>query len=141
MHIEGECHCGAIAFEAEIDPDTVSICHCSDCQQFSGAPYRASVPAKAENLKFTRGVPKVYVKTADSGNKRAQGFCGDCGSAIYSAPGEGPQNFFMLRLGGVKQRAALAPKSQIWTRSALPWTAHIAELKGFPQQAPAPEKK
>jgi len=141
MHIEGQCHCGAIAFEAEIDPETVSICHCSDCQQFSGAPYRASVPAKAENLKFTRGRPKVYVKTADSGNKRAQGFCGDCGSAIYSAPAEEPRSVFMLRLGGVKQRAELPPKRQIWTASSLSWTAHIAQLQGVADQGTAPAKR
>ena len=32
MRIEGQCHCGRIAYEATVDPDTVGICHCTDCQ-------------------------------------------------------------------------------------------------------------
>ena len=71
MHITGGCHCGAITYEAEVDPDTVSICHCTDCQTFSGSAFRTAVPAKKEGFKLT-GRPKIYVKTAESGNKRAQ---------------------------------------------------------------------
>jgi len=83
MKIDGGCHCGRISYEADIDPDYVIICHCTDCQALSGAPYRATVPVKAENFKL-HGQPKIYIKTADSGNKRALAFCADCGSAIYS---------------------------------------------------------
>ena len=34
---------------------------------------------------FLSGNPTVYIKTSDSGNKREQTFCPDCGSPIYSA--------------------------------------------------------
>jgi hypothetical protein len=30
MKIDGECHCGKIAYQAEVDPDTLVICHCTD---------------------------------------------------------------------------------------------------------------
>ena len=33
MKIDGGCHCGAITYEAEVDPEKTSICHCTDCQQ------------------------------------------------------------------------------------------------------------
>ena len=141
MKIQGQCHCGAIAYEAEVNPDTVSICHCTDCQHLSGAPYRASVPAKAENLAFTKGKPKTYVKTAESGNKRAQGFCENCGTQLYSTNGEGKPEFYMLRLGPLKQREELIPVRQIWTKSALPWTYHIDALENLPGNAPMLVKK
>ena len=32
MRIDGGCHCGHITYEAEINPDDVIICHCTDCQ-------------------------------------------------------------------------------------------------------------
>ncbi|BAL76446.1 hypothetical protein S23_32430 [Bradyrhizobium cosmicum] len=32
MQIDGQCHCGQINFEAEIDPEAISVCHCRDCQ-------------------------------------------------------------------------------------------------------------
>lgn len=27
MKIDGGCHCGAITYEAEVDPEKTSICH------------------------------------------------------------------------------------------------------------------
>lgn len=128
MKVEGGCHCGAIAFEAEIHSDNVSICHCTDCQTLSGAPYRASVAVKGEHLNFTRGAPKTYVKTAQSGNKRAQGFCGDCGTPIYSTSTDDKPALYMVRAGSIKQRDALVPKFQIWQSSAQPWTAHVSDI-------------
>jgi hypothetical protein len=127
MKITGQCQCGAIRYEAEVDPAKASACHCSDCQRFSGSPYRVSVPTPKESLKFLSGTPKVYVKTAESGNKRAQGFCGDCGSAIYAAAHLDPQ-FYMLRAGSIDQRAELPPQRQIWWRSALTWSQNLEQL-------------
>jgi hypothetical protein len=127
MHIEGRCHCGAIAWEAEVDPETASVCHCTDCQTFSGSPFRASVPAKAEDFRILTGEPKIYVKTADSGNRRAQGFCGACGTPIYSALAEQPHLYF-LRLGAVKQRAEIPPRRQIWCTSSLDWAQDVSAL-------------
>ena len=40
IHIDGQCHCGQITFEAQIDPETVSVCHCTDCQTLTGSPTR-----------------------------------------------------------------------------------------------------
>ncbi len=132
MKIEGECHCGRIGYEAQINPEYVVICHCTDCQTMSGAPYRASVPAKAENFTL-RGEPKTYVKTAASGNKRVLAFCADCGSALYSTTLEDVV-VYNLRLGAVKQRAELVPKMQGWCGSAMPWAMDISRIPHVPDQ-------
>ncbi len=132
MKIHGNCHCGAIAYEAEVNPDKAVICHCGDCQTLSGAPFRASVPAKAADFHILKGKPRVYVKTAESGNRRAQGFCADCGSAIYATTAGDPQ-FYNLRLGAVKERAQIPPFRQIWCESALDWAQDISALPGVPK--------
>ena len=49
MKIDGGCHCGAIRFEAEVNPRRTIICHCTDCQTISGAPYRVNVVARRRN--------------------------------------------------------------------------------------------
>jgi hypothetical protein len=128
MKVDGQCHCGEICYEAEIDANQVGVCHCNDCQVLTGTAYRVSVPASSANLKFLKGTPKIYVKTAESGNKRAQGFCGSCGSPIYSSDAHAPKIYF-LRVGTLKQRAALAPKRQIWCSAQLPWAADIRGLE------------
>jgi hypothetical protein len=133
MRIEGRCHCGNIAYEATVDPATVGICHCVDCQTLSGSPYRATIPASAESFVLRGGAPKIYVKIAESGTKRAHAFCPDCGTPIYaSAIGDPPT--YSLRIGAIKQRAALRPRRQIWCRSALTWSSDLGGIDRVERQ-------
>ena len=121
MKIDGGCHCGAIRYEADIDPDKVTICHCTDCQTLSGSAFRTVVPAPKAGFRITKGQPKIYVKTADSGNKRVQSFCAECGTPIYSSAVEDPP-VYSIRLGTARQRAQLMPRVECFRRSALGWT-------------------
>lgn len=134
MMVHGACHCGAIAYEAEIDPARVTVCHCSDCQTLSGAPLRASVAARVEDFRLLRGQPKAYVKTAESGNRRAQVFCADCGAALYSADAEGARTY-TLRLGAMAERGQLPPQRQIWCEAALSWSRDLIGLPKIEKQA------
>ncbi|RUT84939.1 MULTISPECIES: GFA family protein [unclassified Mesorhizobium] len=121
MRIDGGCHCGAITYEAEVDPENTGICHCTDCQQLTGTAYRVTVGAPEGHYRITKGAPKVYIKTGSSGDKRAQGFCGECGSHLYATSvGDGPK-VYGIRVGTARQREQLVPRRQSWHRSALPW--------------------
>lgn len=120
MKIDGRCHCGAITYEAEIDPAKVLVCHCTDCQTLSGTAFRVSVPSEGDSFRFLTGRPKIYVKTAESGNHREQAFCPDCGSPICaSAAGGKPP--LSIRVGTIRQRDELIPRKQVWFRSAQRW--------------------
>ena len=131
MKLNGSCHCGFITFEAEGDPEKVSLCHCTDCQAGTGTAFRTNIRVAGEHFKMLSGTPTVYVKTtADSGNPRAQAFCPRCGSPIYSTtPGEGQQASYMVRVGTLRERGQLMPKMQNWARSALPWVGQIGALR------------
>jgi hypothetical protein len=135
MKIEGACTCGNIRIEGEADPATTSICHCTDCQTATGTAFRVSIPVKGDSFKVT-GEPTIYIKTtADSGNPRAQAFCGKCGSPLYSTtPGEGQQAMYIVRVGILKQRDQLEPKRQIWWRSARPWVTGLDEIRKIEKQ-------
>jgi hypothetical protein len=121
MKIDGGCHCGKIRYEAEIDPAKVAICHCTDCQTLSGSAFRTVVPAPKEGFRLLSGTPKAYVKTAESGNKRVQAFCADCGTPIYSSAVENPP-VYSIRVGTARQRAQLLPHIEVFRKSALGWT-------------------
>ena len=127
MNITGQCHCGAISFTAIVDPAKVLVCHCADCQQLSGAPFRAVLPTPAKDVVMT-GQAKHYVKVAASGNRRAQAFCADCGTQLYATEADGEPQTLNLRLGCVNERAALAPQVQIWGGSAMPWLRDLAAV-------------
>jgi len=132
MRIHGRCHCGKISFTSEIDPAKVLVCHCADCQTMSGAPFRTIVPVPATDFVIS-GEPKIYVKTAQSGNRRAQACCGDCGTPLYAMSPDNPA-VYGVRLGCVVERAQLAPAKQIWTRSSMPWLHSLNSLPGLREQ-------
>jgi len=126
MKIDGHCHCGAITFEAEVDPNALTICHCTDCQTLTGSAFRVNIPAPAEHF-VLRGTPKTYVKTAESGNKRLHAFCGNCGTPIYASAVDNP-HVYALRAGTITQRAAFKPQRQGLRRSALNWVDSLAAV-------------
>ena len=134
MKVDGQCHCGAIAYEAEVQPGSISICHCADCQVHSGSAFRANIPAPAAGFHLVRGEPRTYVKTAHSGARRLLAFCGACGSPLYACAEENPPSY-SLRIGAIRQRAALGPpQRQIWTRRALAWVGFRPDLPAFDGQ-------
>ena len=63
MNIDGQCHCGLVTYQADIDPDRVSVCHCTDCQTLTGSPYRVTVICSGEQIRMTGNI--------------AQGLCQD----------------------------------------------------------------
>jgi hypothetical protein len=132
MNIDGQCHCGLVSYQAEIDPERVSICHCTDCQTLTGSPYRVTVICSRERITLTGKPPKVYAKVGDNGRTRFQHFCPDCGSPIF-ASGEGDQSHdWGIRWGSIRQRDRLKPTRQIWCRSAVPWINGLENLPGRP---------
>ena len=136
MHIDGGCHCGHIKFEAEIDPNAVSVCHCTDCQQLTGAAYRVNVRAASRDFKLSGGPPSIYIKTAESGAKKAHAFCPRCGTPLYSTTPEPEPTVYGLRVGTLRQRAQLPPQRQGWCRSAMPWSMNIEAVPKSAMQLP-----
>ena len=126
--VDGACHCGRIAFEAQVDENEVSICHCDDCQRLTGTAFRVSVAVPAENFHLLRGSPRKYIKTAESGARRLQGFCGDGGSPLFATSADKPE-VYGLRVGTLLQRDQLVPRKQIWRHLALHWVPLMEHLE------------
>jgi hypothetical protein len=131
MRIDGRCHCGRVTYEAEIDPEQVSICHCTDCQSLTGSPYRVTVICAGDAIRMTGEAAKIYPKTGDNGRTWYQHFCGECGSPLFTS-GDGDPGDWGIRWGSIRQRGALRPRRQLWCRSAAPWIGELAELPGRP---------
>ena len=128
MHVHGNCHCGAVRYEADVDPERTTICHCTDCQSLTGSAYRVSVPATKGSFRLVAGEPTVYLKVGDSGAKRAPTFCAQCGSPLYTYAADHPETYG-LRVGTIAEREALVPRKQKWCRSALRWTEDLSSIE------------
>jgi hypothetical protein len=128
MQIDGACHCGDISFEAEIDPEKVLICHCSDCQTLSGAAYRTVAPVTGASFRLLSGELRVYVKIAEDGTPRQQTFCPRCGAPIFAGPVDGQNGMLGIRVGTIRQRAQLPPRAQYYCNSAQDWAQDLSAL-------------
>jgi hypothetical protein len=134
MKIDGRCHCGYITYEAQIDPEKVVICHCTDCQTLSGSAFRTVALTREDTFKLLTGEPKIYVKTGESGTKRQQSFCPECGTPIYSSTvGDGPK-VYGIRVGTTRQRDQPVPKLQLWCRSSQSWLIGLSSVPKMEKQ-------
>ena len=87
--IKGGCLCGAVRYTARADPALVGVCHCRDCQKFTGSAFGflVGLPRAAFEIE---GVLKTFTKPADSGRPIVRRFCPECGSSIVEEPGSRP---------------------------------------------------
>ena len=124
MKITGGCHCEKVRYCAEIDPNKIMLCHCTDCQRMSGSAFRGVVVTSDASLELVGDV-KDYVKTtARSGTPRVQAFCPECGTHLYSTAAQDmPKGTkpYMIRLGTVDQQDQLTPNMEIWCSSRKHW--------------------
>lgn len=134
MLVDGSCHCGAIRFEADINPERVGVCHCTDCQTFSGGPFRTSVLVGDDKFRLLEGSPSVYEKAAESGTIRKLFFCSKCGTHVWGTSPRNARTFYSVRVGTLKQRAELPPVAQVWCQSKLPWVDDLSSIRRIDTQ-------
>jgi hypothetical protein len=123
IKINGGCYCGDTTITGEVLSDKIMACHCTDYQKFSGAPFRAVAVIAADYVKISGSVTE-FLKIAESGNERLQGFCGKCGSHLYAA--DPAKTLFMVRTGCLDQHHELVSNKHIFGKSAVDWVAEIA---------------
>jgi hypothetical protein len=117
---DGGCACGAVRYEISAEPVFQVACHCRACQYASGgAPTLAMIVPK-DALKITKGEPRFYWSTGDSGAKVGRGFCESCGSPLYSLP-EANTAIAVIKVGSLDDPSAFQVQADIWTSAAQPW--------------------
>jgi hypothetical protein len=119
--LAGGCQCGAVRYELA-SPQWTSVCHCRMCQKASGQPFMAFVGGRAENLRWTRGAPRVF----RSSDIAARGFCPACGTPLtYGRPDAGTLS---VTVGSLDDSAAVQPTLQNGIEAKLGWVDRLAGL-------------
>ena len=129
--LTGGCACGAIRYECDAEPLLALNCHCRDCQRANGTAFAAIVRVSAAAFKVTKGAPKFYTVTGDSGNQVSRGFCLECGSPLFSRL-SGMPDVVGVRVGSLDDPSRYHPTMDIFVTSAQPWDYMNPELPKFP---------
>ena len=138
MEITGGCFCQAVRYEAIIDHGRVGVCHCRDCQIFSGSAFRTAGFVAPEDFAFSMGEPKYFVKTGDSGKIRRMAFCDQCGTHLCSMPSEGDMQsgYISLRISSSDQFDQVKPTAELYCASRVSWLKPMegtVEFQGMPE--------
>lgn len=78
MEHEGGCHCGAVRYRVNGEPQHVALCHCSDCRKSAGAPMVAWAAFAEGEFTLLQGEPTVF----NSSGTALRSFCPKCGTGI-----------------------------------------------------------
>ena len=82
----GGCLCNALRYRFKTEPQTVYICHCTECQKVSSSAFGMSVRVNGHDFTITEGNGKIIKTTADSGRIKEGLFCPECGTRISNKP-------------------------------------------------------
>ena len=118
--LSGSCACGAVRYECTAEPLFSLNCHCRDCPRETGSAYAPILGVPRTAFTITRGTPKSFALTAESGQTTARVFCGACGSPLFGLPGSAP-DLVTVRVGSLDDPSEFRPDQDIYTASAQPW--------------------
>jgi len=133
MEIKGGCLCGAVRYITEVDPTSATVCHCRDCQKFTGSAFAALVRVSKEALTI-EGTLKTFSSLGGSGNPILRHFCPECGSSIAEEPGTRP-GMVILNVGTFDNPTVARPGREIFRDDGLPWIEVHGEILRFAKRA------
>ena len=128
-HIKGGCLCGRVRYSADTEPIFIGLCHCTDCQHFTGSAFATVMGLPAPALKIT-GTLKTFTKSGDTGKPMHRRFCPEGGSGILDE-GDALPGGVMVIVGTLDDRSWVKPQSEVYCDSRQPWVQLHGELRQF----------
>lgn len=129
----GGCRCGAVRYEAEGEPEHVSLCWCTECRRSAGAPVVGWALFAEKDVQVT-GSATDY--ESSPGTVRA--FCPTCGTGLFY---RNPQIFperVDIQLATLDDPGAVTPQAHIQVADAPGWMGDMAALPRFERYPGAP---
>lgn len=127
----GGCLCGRVHYTATAAPAFTGVCHCRNCQRFTGSAFETvlGLPKAAVQIE---GELKTYQDTGDSGQPVWRKFCPNCGSGVVTEVAVMPE-IVMILAGTLDDPSAVQPGMEIFCSSAQPWVNLGGERQRFPK--------
>lgn len=103
------------------------LCHCLDCHKISGSTFSTNILVPSDGFSVTKGTPKPFARTGESGKTITSFFCGDCGSTLWRQ-GELFGENRIIKAGTLDMGITLEdarPVAEIYVRNRPSWVAPI----------------
>ena len=134
-NLTGGCLCGRVRYTVRGDPVFSGLCHCRNCQRYTGSAFETVVAFPSESVSL-EGELKTYNDTGNSGKQVRRRFCPNCGSGVI-AEGDVLPGISLVLAGTLDDPAAYAPAMEIYCSSAQPWLHAGGERPRFDKMPPS----
>jgi len=117
--LRGSCLCGAVAFEVDDPPDTLSFCHCTSCKKLSGGAGTVNLGVPPSSIRIVAGEDLLQSFALPDGS--AKTFCRHCGANLFGG-GWPDTERASVRVTALEQPPGEAKIGRhIYVRSVAPW--------------------
>ena len=132
---EGGCLCGALRYTCDEGAAVTALhCHCKDCQRVTGSG-KTTVVMFPDSAVSIRGDYKTFSSLGTDGSHVNRGFCGNCGSQLFTFVDEIPGHVF-IKAGTMDSSAWLTVDLTCWASSAPDWLTPDSAIPAVPQNPP-----
>jgi hypothetical protein len=122
----GGCHCRAITYRVEGEPQHAALCHCRDCTLAAGAQMVGWGMFAADAVTIS-GAPTVYASSEDG----RRHFCGTCGTGLFYTNDVVFPGLIDIQIATLDDRDALPATVHIQVADDPAWMADEAALPRF----------
>jgi hypothetical protein len=120
--MNGQCLCGAVAFEFQGPATDIELCNCSRCQRATGSAFAAGFYVRKPDFRWRRGEELISIYDAPILNAPPayrRCFCRVCGSMVPCVSAARP--IVEIPAGLVQDRISSRPRYHMWMRSGAKW--------------------
>jgi hypothetical protein len=129
--ITGHCLCGNVTYRTDAEPLAQALCFCSDCQRQTGTAFSIVIGVPRDAFVVAGDTLSSIETTGEvHGTPTRRHFCSACGSPIFSAV-EAQPDLVYVKAGTLDDASWLEPNAEVFTRSAQPWSPHLANAAQF----------
>jgi hypothetical protein len=130
MDIKGGCLCGGVRYAATVEQAVAHVCHCRDCQRFTGTAFTTLVVLPKEAVRI-EGAMRTFSSAGGSGHPVLRYFCPECGSSLGEELPIRRPGLLILNVGTLDDPSQVTPTREIFCDDALSWVAVKGDTQRF----------
>jgi hypothetical protein len=132
--LTGGCLCGRVRYTATGEAKSSYLCHCRDCQRFTGSAFLTGMAFPASSVSV-EGELKTYGNTSDAGREVRRFFCPNCGSGMFAEADVMP-GLTIVVAGTLDDPAGFKPTVDLYWSRVHPWFHSGSERTHFAEMPP-----
>jgi len=127
----GGCLCGKVRYSVSGEPLLRAVCHCRDCQRFTGSAFVSVMQVSRDNVRIEGELRSIDL-TGRSGKVIRRHFCPNCGSSVCTEPFVRPGRINVM-VGTLDDPSVFTPTTEIFCDYAFTWLHDEASRTRLPQ--------